>query len=55
MRVILGNSEIEQVDSFICLINIISRNGECREELKSRIIEAQIILSVLEKFGRIGS
>jgi hypothetical protein len=39
-KVTLGNERIDQVDSFIYLGSIISKNGGSSEDVKSRIAKA---------------
>ena len=39
----LGNEKIDQVGSFTYLGVIVSKDGECSEDLKSRIAKAQCV------------
>ena len=53
-KVTLGNEKIDQVGSFTYLGSIISKDGGCSENIKSRIAMAQSAFSQLKKkFGRI--
>ena len=40
-KVTMGNAKIDQVSSFTYLGNIISKDGGCSEDAKSRIVKAQ--------------
>ena len=50
-KVMLGNEKIDQVDSFTYLDSIISKDGGCSEDVKSRITKAQGIFSQLKIFS----
>ena len=45
----MGNEKINQLDSFTYLGNNISKDGGCREDVKSRVAEAQDIFLQLKK------
>ena len=48
-RLILGNRRIDQVDSFIFLGSVISKDGGCSENGRSRIAKPQDVFSQLNK------
>ena len=48
-KLTLGKEKIEQMGSFTYLCNIISRDGESSEGVKSRIVKAQVFFSQLKK------
>jgi len=47
--VILGNEKIDQVDNFNFIGSIISKDGGCSEDVKSRIAKAQVFFPLLKK------
>jgi hypothetical protein len=47
--VLLGNKKIYQVDSFSYLGSIITEDGECSEDVKSRIANTKGVFSQLMK------
>ena len=50
----LGNENINPVDSFTYLDFIISKNGGCSEDVESRIAKAEGFFLSWKKFERIG-
>ena len=52
-KVMMGNGESDQVDSFIYLGSIISTGGGCIEDVKCRIAKARGVFNGWERFGRI--
>ena len=49
-KVMIGNEKIIQVDSFTYLGSMISKDGGCSEDVKSKIAKTQDALSQLRKF-----
>ena len=47
--VMSGNEKINQLDSFIYLGSIISKNGGCSEDVESRLAKAQSLSFTVEK------
>ena len=48
----MGNEKIDQIDSFTYLGSIISKDGGCSEDAKSRIAKADGVFSLLKKVWR---
>jgi hypothetical protein len=44
-----GNEKSDQVNSFTCLGSIISKDGGCSDDVKSRIAKAQGIFFTVKK------
>jgi hypothetical protein len=53
-KVVLGKKKIHQVDSFTYLLSIISKDGRCSEDVKSRIAQAKGVFTQLKKVWKNG-
>jgi len=52
-RILIQNEQLEQVDTFLYLGSLITEDGECMTEFRTRLNRGQALEASLEKYGKV--
>ena len=52
-HILIQNEQLEQVDAFPYLRSLITEDGECMTESRTRLNRGQVLEASLEKYGKV--
>ena len=52
-RILIQNEQLQQVDTFLYLGSLITEDGECMTEFRTRLNKGQAIGASLQKYGKV--